>query len=92
MATPATTVKMLAMMERLKTFPSHTLSTPHTKGMISSLAICSSPGTFCQSCRLATHGWRGKDTAMGHMYICHERLTACQPPKQVFSHPQSTAC
>lgn len=40
MATPATTVKMLAMMERLKTLPSHTLSTPHTKGMISSFAIC----------------------------------------------------
>ena len=44
MATPATTVKMLAMMERLKTLPSHTLSTPHTKGMISSFAICSSQG------------------------------------------------
>ena len=44
MATPATTVKMLAMMERLKTFPSHTLSTPHTKGIISSFAICSSQG------------------------------------------------
>ena len=40
MATPATTMKMLAMTERLKTLPSHTLSTAHTNGMISSFAIC----------------------------------------------------
>ena len=42
MATPATTVTMLPMTERLKTLLSHTLSTAHTKGMISSFAICSS--------------------------------------------------
>ena len=57
MATPATTVKMLAMMERLNTLPSHTLSTPHTKGMISSFAICSSPQkmsvpSLCDACVL----------------------------------------
>ena len=32
MATPATTVTMLPMTERLKTLLSHTLSTAHTEG------------------------------------------------------------
>ena len=40
MATPATTTSTEAMTERVNTLPSQKCSTAHTKGMISSFAIC----------------------------------------------------
>lgn len=49
MATPDTTTIMLPMTERLKILPSQTLSTPHTKGMISSFAICATAMGICQA-------------------------------------------